>query len=279
MPKPLVPVIRIAKYTIADEVRQRSFIVMSVICAVFIFLVRGCYHGEYMVNGRELDGGQMVIMVSKITFHVIAAGVMFLAALLSMRLFGRERNDGTQSCILSKPITRWQYVGGKVLGLWVLLTVFMFVLHGIVFAITSINLRVVMPEYLMASLLCSFNLLFIVVTVLLLSLMMPDVAAFLCIMGIGFMGSVADGIHAVSHHPMMEQIMMQQQGAQPEISFWQVVYYLWPKLAGAQHYAASLIGSEGISEPGAVYPLINIITYCLILGALLFWRFGKEDIV
>jgi hypothetical protein len=54
---------------------------------------------------------------------------------------------------------------------------------------------------------------------------------------------------------------------------------LWPKLSGAQHYASSFIGREEAGELGAVYPLINIIVYCLILGALLFLRFRKEDIV
>jgi hypothetical protein len=136
-----------------------------------------------------------------------------------------------------------------------------------------------MPEYLIASLLCSFNLLFVVVTVLLLSLMMPDIAAFLCIMGIGLVGSVADGIFALSHNPMMEQAIMQQQGPQSDFTFWRIVYYLWPKLLGAQHYASSFIGREEAGYHAAVYPLINIIAYCLILGALLFLRFRKEDIV
>ena len=278
MPKEFSSIIKIAKYTLADEVRQRSFIVMFVICAIFIFLVRGCYHGDYMVNGQELEAGKVVIMVSKITFHVIAFGVMFLAALLSMRLFRRDRDDGTQSSILSKPINRWQYVAGKILGLWVLLIIFMFILHGIVFVITSINLKIVMPEYLIASLLCSFNLLFVVVTVLLLSLMMPDIAAFLCVMGIGIFGSVADGIFAMSHSPM-GQSMMQQPHSQSDLTFWNVVYYLWPKLSGAQQFASSLINSEGFQGLLSLYPLINVLIYVLILGALLFWRFSNEDII
>ena len=188
--------------------------------------------------------GKLLCMVSKVTFHIIAVGVMFLAALLSMRVFRRDRDDGMQSCILSKPITRWQYVAGKILGLWVLLIIFMFILHGIVFIITSINLKIVMPEYLIASLLCSFNLLFVVVTVLLLSLLMPDIVAFLCVMGIGIVGFVADGIFAMSHSPM-GQAMMQQPGSQSDLTVWKVVYYLWPKLSGTQQFASSLIGSEG----------------------------------
>jgi ABC-type transport system involved in multi-copper enzyme maturation permease subunit len=278
MPQALSPIIRIAKYTLTDEVRQRSFIVMFVLSAIFIFLVRGCYHGDYMVNGQELEAGKVVMMVSKITFHVIAFGVMFLAALLSMRIFRRDRDDGTQSSILSKPINRWQYVAGKILGLWVLLIIFMFILHGIVSVITSINLKIVMPEYLMASLLCSFNLLFVVVTVLLLSLMMPDIAALLCVMGIGIVGYVADGIFAVSHSSM-GQAMMQQSHSQSDLTFWNVIYYLWPKLSGAQQFASSLINREGFQGLLSLYPLINVLIYVLILGALLFWRFSNEDII
>jgi ABC-type transport system involved in multi-copper enzyme maturation permease subunit len=275
MPKALSPIIKIAKYTLTDEVRQKSFVVMFIICALFIFFVRGCYHGDYMVNGQELEAGKIVIMVSKITFHVIAIGVMFLAALLSMRVFRRDRDDGTQSCILSKPITRWQYVAGKILGLWVLLIAFMFILHAIIFLTVSINLN---SGYLTASLLCSFNLLFVVITVLLLSLLMPDVIAFLCVMGIGIVSFVADGIFAISRS-QMAQTMMQQQGSQPDWTWWRVVYYLWPKLSGTQNFASSFIGSQGFRELGSIYPLINVLIYCLILGALLFWRFRNEDII
>ncbi|PKN50998.1 MAG: hypothetical protein CVU55_14125 [Deltaproteobacteria bacterium HGW-Deltaproteobacteria-13] len=278
MQKALPSIIKIAKYTITDEVRQRSFAVMFIVCAVFIFLVRGCYHGNYVVNGQDVEAGKIVQMVSTMTFHVIAIGVMFLAALLSMRVFRRDRDDGTQSCILSKPITRWQYVAGKILGLWALLIIFMFVLHGIVFIMASINLNVFLPEYLMASLLCSLNLLFVIVTVLLLSLMMPDIAAFLCVTGIGIVGVVADGIYAVSHSPMV-QAVIQQPGPQQDFTFWKVIYYLWPKLSGAQHFASSFIGGSGLSNLGSLYPLINVLLYCVILGALLFWRFKSEDIV
>ena len=49
-------------------------------------------------------------------------------------------------------------------------------------AITSINLKVFMPSYLAASLLCSINLLFVIVAVLLLSLRLPDIVAFLCVL-------------------------------------------------------------------------------------------------
>ena len=231
-----------------------------------------------MVNGQALDAETVIRLVSKVTFHFIAAGVMLLTALLSMRVFRRDRDDGMQSCILSKPIARWQYVAGKILGLWALSITFMFILHIIVFITTSVNLKVIMPEYLIASLLCSFNLLFVVVAVLLLSLLMPDIVAFLCVIGIGIIGFVADAIFAISHS-QMAQTMIQQPGSLPDLTGWNIVYYLWPKLSGTQQFASSLIGGERFQGFVSIYPLINVLIYVLILGALLFWRFRNEDII
>ncbi|MHB8137810.1 MAG: ABC transporter permease [Smithellaceae bacterium] len=278
MPKTFSPILKVTKYTIMDEVRQKSFIIMFVICALAILLVRGCYSGNFMVNGQALDAETIVRVLSKVIFHMIAAGAMVLAALLSMRVLKRDRDEGMLSCILSKPVTRRQYLAGKILGLSALAMIFMLILHSIVFVIASINLKVVMQEYLIASLLCSFNLLFVVVAVLLFSLLMSDIIAFLCVLGIGIVSFVADGIFAISHSHV-GQAMMQQSGAQSDLTGWKVAYYLWPKLSGIQQFSSSLIGHEGFQGFISIYPFANIIIYVLILGVLLFWRFRNEDIV
>ena len=279
-PKSLLPITRITKYTLIDEVQQTSFVVMFVICAIFVFLVRGCYHGNYIVNGQALDAGTIVRTLSKATFHVIAASVMVIAALLSMRLFRRDRNEGMQSCILSKPIARWQYVLGKIIGIWGLSVLFMFILHSIVFLITSISLKIFMPQFLMGSLLCSINLLFVVIAVLLLSLLMPDIVAFLCVLGIGIVGFVADGIAAASQSQIAQAMLRQPTGhPQSEMTWWKIVYVLWPKLLGVQQLASSLVETESPHGFGTLYPLFNVLVYCLILGALLLKRFRNEDLV
>jgi ABC-type transport system involved in multi-copper enzyme maturation permease subunit len=278
--KPLSPIAKIAKYTLIDEVQQRSFVVMFVICALCVFFIRGCFQGNYMVNGQALDTGTIVRTLSKASFHVIGAGVMVIAALLSMRIFSRDRNEGMQACILSRPIARWQYVTGKILGLWALSTLFMFILHSIVFLITSINVKVIMPGYLAASILCSINLLFVIIAVLLLSLLMSDIVAFLTVLGVGVVGFIADGIAAASHS-QIAQVMLQQpaNGPQSDMTWWKIVYIFWPKILGVQQLASSLIESGSSHGFGPVYPLINVLVYCLILGALLFKRFRNEDIV
>ena len=254
---------------------------MFVFCALCVFLIRGCYQGNYMVNGQSLDAATIVRTLSKATFHVIGGVVMVIAALLSMRIFRRDRNEGMQSSVLSKPIARWQYVMGKIIGLWILSTLFMFILHSIVFLVTSISLRVFMSEYLIGSLFCSLNLLFVVIAVLLLSLLMPDIVAFLSVLAVGVVGFIADGIAAASHS-QIAQAIVQQSGGQPpsDLTWWKIVYFFWPKLLGVQQLASSLIERESLFHGfGHIYPLANVLLYCLILGALLFKRFRNEDIV
>jgi len=272
MPQKFSAITNIAKYTIVDEVRQRSFVVMFIVSVIFVFLVRGCYHGNYMINGRELDAGAIVATVSKMTFHIITVAVILVTALFSMRVFKRDSDEGMQSCIFSKSVTRMQYVTGKILGLWFLSSSFMFILHSIIFLTVLLKLNVVMPGYLVASLLCSFNLLFVVIAVLLFSLIMPDIAAFLCVMGIGIVSFISDWMFTISHYHFVPL----QSGS----AGWEAIYYLWPKLSGLQHFASLfIVGFNGFPGFSYIYTLINVIFYCLTLGTILFWRFRNEDIV
>ncbi len=277
--KSFVPVIKIARYTILDEIRQKSFVVVFAVCVVFLLLIRGCYHANYMVNGQMLDAAAIAGTVSKAAFHGVSMVAMLIAALVSMRLFRRERDGGMQSCILSKPIRRSEYILGTVFGLWLLSTVLMLVLQIIVFVITAIVAKVVMPGYLVASLLCSLNVLFVVVVMLFLSLLMPEMIALLSVLGIAVIGLIADAIHALGGSRIAQIVIEESGSTASDISFGKILYYVWPKVAAAEHFASSFIGAEPSWGFWSVYPLVNILLYCLILVALLLRRFGREEIV
>lgn len=277
----LSPIRRIAEFTIADELQQKSITVTFFICALLIFLMRGCYQGNYVINGQALGEEVIAWQVSRVIFHVITAGAMLTAALLVMRIFSRDREAGIQACILSKPIDRRQYILGKVLGLWFLSFLFMFILHGIVFVIASLQTHTPAFSILAASLICSFNLLFVVLAVLLLSLHVADIAAFLFTTGIIVAGWVADVIFHLSQSGLA-QASMPQHGA-PALSgiTWQkVLYYAWPKVWGVEQWASSFVGIGDLRgmETGSLYPVANILCYLIILWFLLYQRFKNEDI-
>lgn len=274
----LRPVARIAKYTFMDDVRQRGFLVMFALLVAIVLLSRGCYQGNYVVNGRPVDTGMIVGTVSQVTFHMIVVGSMLITAMLSMRLLKRDRDDGMQALILSKPITRCQYILGKIAGIWFLSSLFMVSLHCVVLLIASVALGVVKPGYLGASLLACSNLLFVVITVLLLTLLMPDILAVLAVVGVGTIGLVGDGLYALSQS-QTAQAIVQQSGARPpsDLTFWKVVYHAWPKLSGTARFAASFI--DGSFASRSVYPFVNILLYCLILGSLLLLKFRRQEIL
>lgn len=273
------PILKIVRYTVFDEVRQKSLLALFLVCILFVFFSRGCYQGSYVENGQALNSGIMTGVISNMVFHGIASGMLIVAGVIAMRAFRRDREEGMLACILSKPIARWQYVAGKVVGLWVLGVIFMFILHGMVFMITSYHLKIFMPVYLAGSLLCTFNLLFIILAVLLLSLLMPDIVAFLCVLGVMAVSFIGDGVYAIIHSSLLQPIMQQPAAqAQAELTWKHVVYYAWPKLAGTEQMASALISHQGFHGFGSVYPLINIIFYCLVLVFILGWCFRHAEL-
>ena len=267
----------LAWWTIIDEFRQRSVVIFFAACAAFMFVMRGCYQGAYVVNGEALDAATIV---SQATFHVVAAGVMMIAALMAMRIFKRERDDGTQAYLLSRPIARWHYLVGKVAGLWLGSAASMLALHGVLFLMTFMNAHAVISGYLTASLLCTVNLLLVVLAVMALSLWIPDFLAFLAIMGVGVVSFIGHGVEAAAQNPMV-QSAMQQSGAQGAhgLPWWKAAWILWPKLGGLQVTASSLIGRESFSAGALVNPLVNVVVFCCVLGALCYIGFSREEIV
>jgi ABC-type transport system involved in multi-copper enzyme maturation permease subunit len=217
--------IRIALYTIRDQMRFRSFYILLGICVAFLFIIRGCYSGQYEVNGKQVDTVTMAWQASLITFHVIAVGAMLIAIMLGMRMFGRDRDDGSLVLFMSRPVPRTAYVLGRAGGVWALSFAFMFILHLTIFAIAYINTKAIIPGYLTASCVCGLNILFCVGLVSLLSFFVPEFMAALIsllIIGVGF---ASDTFAAV-----MGSAALQNAGAIPPIgtapALWRV---LWPK--------------------------------------------------
>jgi len=274
----LKPIGKIGLYTVSDHVRQRSFIVMLSIGAAFVFFTRGCYQGTYLVNGRMMGAGTVAGSVSKVSFHSIALAMMILAALLAMRAFSRDRENGMQAGILAKPITRGQYVAGKVIGLWSLAFACMFILHAIVFGIIALKVKVCMPSFLAASVLCSLNLALVIISVLIVSLFLPDFVAFMAVMTVAAISFVSNGIHALNQSQMLRTIPYNGAESQTGLTWKTILYHVWPKISELQITAAALIDRGWSWGWGSIYPLVNILAYWLILLVLLRRRFNEEEI-
>lgn len=263
----------LAWYTIRDLIRQKSFLILLGVSIVFVLLIRGCYDGNYSVNGQKVNNVEVAWHASKIVFQVIACGVFLIAALLSMRIFSRDKEDGSLVMFLSRPVKRWHYVCGRVLGTWVLSSLFMFILHLTIFFIAWVKTGGIIPGYMTASLVCSINVLFTVSTVCLLSLVTADFMAALGVIGILVTGFISDGIYLLMQSKMVQSAIAQDGEKAPAL--WRIIY---PKVAMLQQYAVSLIDKSEFHGMGPLHPAVNVLLFTVLTLCLLIACFNKKEI-
>jgi ABC-type transport system involved in multi-copper enzyme maturation permease subunit len=263
--------IRIAFFTIKDQVRQKSFYLLLAVAVLFILLIRSCYHGDYSVNGQKVDNLSVAWHASLLVFHVIAAGMFLMTSMLSMGVFSRDSDDGSLVMFLSRSVGKWQYVLGRIAGIWLLSAAFMFILHFTIFLIVLANTGGMIAGYLTASLLCSVNLLFAIVLTCFLSLYLPNFMAALFTLGIIGISFISDGAYQAMNNQLVQLFIS---GDSP-VSTWRIFY---PKVYMLQQNASTLISHNQFEGMGQMDAWLNIVLYTVTLVAVLLLDFHRREV-
>jgi ABC-type transport system involved in multi-copper enzyme maturation permease subunit len=266
-------VIKIMIYTMRDQMRHKSFYVLLGLSILFVLTIRGCYDSEYTVNGKMVDTATVAFHVSKIVFHLIAAGMFLMVSMLSMKIFSRDHKDGSMVLFLSRSVFRWQYVLGRLTGTWALCLVFMFLLHSTIFLTVYVKTGTLIYEYLTASLLCSINLLFVIACVCFLSLFMPDFISALFTMGILLIGFISDGGYQIINSDIVRSAVPASTDWGPAL--WRIVY---PKVFMLQAYANAIISKSEFQNMGPVHPFLNISFFILLIVISMLGFFNRKEI-
>lgn len=264
---------KIAAFTVVDHMKHKSFYVLLVVSILFVLMIRGCYQGEYIVNGKQINNIMLAWQVSKIVFQIIAVGMFFMVSMLAMKIFSRDQADGSLILFLSRPVFRWQYVLGRITGTWALCLVFMFLLHLTIFLTVWAKTGAPIPGYLTASLVSSINLLFVIVCVCFLSLFMPDFISAVFTMGILLVGFISDGGQQILNNEIVKSAITPTANTDPAL--WRILY---PKVFMVQAYADSIISQSQLSPMGPFHPLLNLSVFILLIMTLLLISFNKKEI-
>ena len=267
----------VTRFTIFDELHNKSFYVLTAISILFVLLLKGCFHSNMEVNGQEVNATTIGYNASIIAFNVIASAGVLIAVLLAMRVFRRDVEDGMAITILSKPVNRIEYVTGKIAGVWMLSYGLTFILHVAVYIIMLVNTGGRIPLFLPASLVTSVNVLFAVVLVMLFSMIMPDVIAALSTLAVAAVSLVSDSVSAIAQNPTV-QSMINQHGQQSSFSLPHIISLVWPKLIALQFFSTSLIKETPFQSTGLMHPLLNVTLYSVVICIVLCWRFSKEEL-
>ncbi|CAB1079463.1 hypothetical protein D1AOALGA4SA_7175 [Olavius algarvensis Delta 1 endosymbiont] len=266
-------VIKIAIYTMRDQMRHKSFYVLLGLSVLLILTIRGCYDGGYTVNGKMVDTVTVAWHVSKLVFHLIAVGMLLMTCLLSMKIFSRDHGDGSTVLFLSRSVFRWQYILGRVTGIWTLCLLFMLILHLTIFLTAWVKTGTIISGFFTASMVCSINLLFVIACVCLLSLFMPDFISALFTMGILFIGFISDGGYQAINSEIVRSAIPASINGEPAL--WRILY---PKVFTLQAYADSIISQSEFHNMGPFHPLLNLSIYVLLILILLLGFFNRKGI-
>ena len=266
-------ILKITGYTVRDQMRHKSFYVLLGLSILFVVMIRGCYSGQYVVNGRPLDNLTVAWHVSKIVFQVIGTGTFLMVILLSMKVFSRDLEDGSLVLFLSRPVLRREYLFGRIAGTWVLCLVFMFILHATIFVTVWVNTGAPIPGYLIASLVSSVNLLFITVLVCFLTLFLPDFISAVFAVGILLVGYISDGGHQILTSDIIRTAVPEAASAPPAL--WRILY---PKVYMVQVYADSIIGQSRFTNMGPLHPILNVSFFIFLITGLMLVAFYKKEI-
>lgn len=264
---------RIAGYTVRDQLQRKSFYALLAVAVLLVLSLRGCYDASYIVNNQPVTGVAVAWHASLFAFHLIAGCMLILSVLISMRIFTTEQNDGSMVLYLSRPVSRPQYVMGRIAGLWALVSVFMFVLHATIFLIAWQKTGTIIPGYLLASLICCANLFFVIALTSLFSLFMPGFITALTTLAVIGAGFLSDGGHRVMSSQMAKSVFNGSVAA--DIPLWRLLY---PKLYMVQHYAATLISKDEFQAIGPVHPLVNVAAFCAVIMAVLLFVFERREV-
>ena len=265
--------LKITGYTIRDQMRHKSFYVLLGLSILFVLMIRGCYSGQYAVNGKQLNNITVAWHVSKIVFQVIASGMSLIVILLSMKIFSRDHEDGSLVLFLSRPLFRRQYILGRIAGTWFLCLAFMFILHATIFLTVWVKTGAAIPGYLTASLVCSINLLFIAVLVCFFSLYLPDFISAVFTVGIVFVGYISDGGHQILNSEILKTAVPSAAASPPAL--WRILY---PKLYMVQAYADSIIDQSSFKNMGPLQPILNVSFFIILITTLMLVVFNKKEI-
>jgi ABC-2 type transport system permease protein len=127
----------IASNTLTDLTRQRVFYFILIFALILIgssvFMSRFSFQQELQIL-KDISLGTMSILTS------------LLAILATARLIPQDIDDRTAYTILAKPVPRYQYVLGKLLGVLGLLVISLFIMSALFFALLYTREQTLLSE-------------------------------------------------------------------------------------------------------------------------------------
>jgi len=260
----------IAGNTLKEGLRSKLFYILLGIAFMFLLVARGCMSGNAQFNGKSLSPEEVSTFATAVGFHVIIFWGLTLAGLLSMGSLVGDIETGIITVFISKPISRFEYLMGKFIGVFSVVLVNMAILGLGFFFLAYLKSGAWMFSLFIALAIFSLNICLLISFIFFASLFSSRIIAML--MGIiGYVLSLVIDIF-VYFDALRENII----GSKTSLIMLNSLYFALPQWGSTQFYAASFI-HDFFSQSLSFWPIPHTILYIMLIWLLMILLFRRKE--
>ncbi len=256
----------IAKVGFKECLRYRVFYFILIMAIFFIFLGKSCTPKMATNQSILVDFETQQNIAMEAGFHGIIFWSVMLCGLLSANLLTKEEEEGTAAMTLSRPVSRSQFVAGKILSILMISAFNLFLLAGVFLLLFYIEMKQFNPNVLISFLIMLPTLILYCLMTVGLSFFMPRIVTPLVSM---FIYLLAMWVSLPFHFEKIKLVWSPSEKVE-------LIYKFLPKFGDLQFISASFID---MSEKNydIIFISTNMIVYSLLFWFLILFLFKKRS--
>ncbi|HMV45866.1 MAG TPA: hypothetical protein PK079_17920 [Leptospiraceae bacterium] len=260
----------IAGLTIREAMRKRIIFVILAISSFFLLMNFFCESVTMQANGEEVKDDAFG---SVFIFIIVILWSFVISALVTSSLLADEFENKTYTMILSKPIFRLSYLGGKVLGVFLLIILNAILIIGIYSIISVIRSKTIDSSLFMAAISMLPAYILLVSIVLLFTVLINRTASVLLSFAIVLLTSV---INYPMYEAAFEKVIDTNSSKKMIL---EIIYWILPQFGTSLFHAISKV-AKSFSQVHylGLYSYFQIGIWILLTWILIYFSFRKREL-
>ena len=254
----------IAKLGFKECLHYRIFYFILIMAVFFIFLGKSCTPQISTNNSMIIDLKTQQNAAMKAGFHGIIFWSVMLCGLLSSNLLSKEEEEGTVAMTLSRPVSRAQFVAGKILSVIMISTFNLILLSGVFLFLFYVEMKQFNPSILLSFLIMVISLILYALMTVALSFFIPRIAVPLVSM---FIYLMTLWISLPAYFETIKYIWIPSNRVE-------MFYKFLPKFGDIQFIGASFIGVS-LQNYDIIMVFTNAMFYIIFFWFLILFLFKK----
>jgi ABC-type transport system involved in multi-copper enzyme maturation permease subunit len=192
---------------------------------------------------------------------------MLIAVMMSVLLISREVENRTVFNILSKPVTRWQFLLGKYLGLIAVVALNMALMVSLLVVLVGLYQRELDLLLIFAGAMTLLEMALLTAFATLFAVLTKPMLGSVLTLSVFVVGHLSEDVWLLTQH-------IQTGFSRPVIA---AVYYLLPNL-NRFNFKTEVVHGLAIQPPTVVWAVVYGLTYTALVLFLANLRFGRKDL-